>query len=154
MKTFWRMTCCSVILLYAAAHAGAGPLEDLLALPDNRVAVRTSMGVRSARAITPRQIEVVIGMSVTRAAETASAWRLVSFQDPSYAYEKFVTPVSAVVRHAPEVNAPAGCLFPRFERIVVTLDVPEPLKDGAEYHIIAQGVNGEMVTGTHTAAID
>ncbi len=64
---------------------------------------------------------------------------------------KFVQPRKASARAEIEAEGPAGCPFARFERTVVTLDLPSPMKEGIEYFVIAQGSQGEMVTGGHTA---
>jgi hypothetical protein len=129
----------------------ADAVADFRGLADNRVAVRTSFGLRRAAPLSGTRVELVLGMSVTPACRRAASYRLVSFQDDRYAYEKFVTPRQATARTELEAEGPPGCPFARFERTVVTLDLPQPLAEGAEYFAIAQGSQGEMVTGGHTA---
>ncbi|HCE44124.1 MAG TPA: hypothetical protein DET40_11295 [Lentisphaeria bacterium] len=130
----------------------AGPVEDFQNLPDNRVAVRTSLGVRSAKPLSESQIQLVIGMSSTPAAADPLAYRIISFKDPNYAYEKFVTPLKADAKTELEAEAPAGCPFKKFERRIVTLELPAPMLNGVEYHVVGQGAKGLLVTGGHTAA--
>ncbi len=141
----------------------ADDLAKFRALPDNRIAIRTSFGVREAQATDATHVRLVLGISVTPAAGRAASYRILSFreddqgrplpnQDDRYAYEKFVTPLKATAKNELEVAGPAGCPFSRFERTVVMLELPMPLKENVEYHVVAQGSQGEMVTGAHTAA--
>ncbi len=127
-------------------------LEIFQNLPDNRVAVRTSLGVRGAEPVDGSKIRLEIGLSATPIASNPQAYRIISFKDPNYAFEKFVTPVKAECRTELEAEVPAGCPFKKFERTVVTLEIPFPMMDGVEYHVIAQGANDRLVTGAHTAA--
>ncbi len=129
----------------------ADPLADFRGLADNRIAVRTSLGVRRAEPLGDAQVQLVLGMSVTRACERAASYRIISFHDDNYAYAKFVPPRKASSRAEIEAEGPAGCPFARFERTIVTLDLPSPMKEGVEYFVLAQGSQGEMVTGAHTA---
>ncbi|MGA2034135.1 MAG: glycoside hydrolase family 9 protein [Thermoguttaceae bacterium] len=129
----------------------ADPLADFRGLADNRIAVRTSFGVRRAEPLGGAQVQLILGMSVTRACQRAASYRIISFQDDNYAYAKFVAPGKSSARAEIEAESPAGCPFARFERTIVTLDLPNPMKEGMEYFVIAQGSQGEMVTGAHTA---
>ncbi len=144
-----------VVLVLAWIWCGlatADDLEDFRGLVDNRVAVRTSLGVRGARASGAKQVELVIGLSVTSACERAESYRIISFEDPAYAYERFVKPARATARREAEADGAAGCGIERFERTLVHLDLPAALKPGARYYVVAQGSRGEMVTGGHCAA--
>ncbi|MCL1910321.1 MAG: hypothetical protein FWG05_05240, partial [Kiritimatiellaeota bacterium] len=144
--------------------------------PDNKTKVRASLGVRKAVNLNPKQIEVTIGMSVNeKAAADPRSYRIISHDDPRYAYDKFVMPVKASIRKELEADAPDGCDFAKFERTVVTLDLPYDLENeyvylsggeeeeeedsgednfvgGKSYSVVAQGVDGLMVTGGRTAA--
>jgi hypothetical protein len=144
---------CMVAILVAgqAAVAMAQSLEEFRAMPDNRLSVRTSFGVRSARPLAADQVELVIGMSVTDACQNPAAYRIVSFDDDAYAYEKFVAPTEAKSGRELEVQGVEGCRFEKFERTIVTLKLPSPMREGATYHVVAQGVGGTMVTGAHSA---
>jgi endoglucanase len=139
------------IVLMIPCLALADVLETFRAQADNRPMIRESLGFRSARALSADQVELLIGMSITNAAGQASSYRIISFDDPAYAYEKFVMPKSAKAQHELEVRGVAGCPFEKFERTRVVLTLPFAMKDGATYHIVAQGTNGLMVTGAHTA---
>ena len=145
------------LLLCATALAGAAPLslDEFRALPDNRVAVRTSLGLRSARPLSARQVELMFGLSVTEAAGKAAAYRVISDDDARYAYESFVTPTQAEVRVEEEAPGTPGSPFPLYRHTRVTLDLPDPMKIGCHYTVVAQGfkenLNGGVVTGGHTA---
>ena len=134
-----------------ASRTGKDAVSEFRGLPDNRIAVRTSLGLRSAEAVDETHVEIVLGMSVTPACGRAVSYRILSFQDDGYAYEKFVMPLAASARTELEIEGPAGCPFPRFQRTVVRLELPRPLKEGVEYFVVAQGSGQEMVTGGHTA---
>ncbi len=129
----------------------ADPLADFRGLADNRIAIRTSLGVRRAEPLGDTQVQLILGMSVTRACQRAASYRIISFHDDNYSYAKFVQPRKASARAEIEVEGPAGCPFARFERTIVTLDLPNAMKEGVEYFVLAQGSQGEMVTGGHTA---
>ena len=111
-----------VFLSAAPPAVYADSVKDFQSLPDNRVAVRTSLGVRSAKPLSNSQVQIVIGMSSTSAAADPLAYRIISFKDPNYAYEKFITPVKAEVKTEIEAEAPVGCAFKRFERKIATLE--------------------------------
>ncbi len=131
--------------------ATGGILDDFQNLPDNRTAVRTSFGVRYARPISPTQIEIGIGMSITGSAANAAAYRVISDKDPGYAYEKFVSPVRVETKKEREAESPEGCPFQAFDKTTVVLQLPTPMQAGCRYDVVAQGYGGEMVTGAHTA---
>lgn len=138
-------------LSIVASLCHADPLAEFRNLADNRIAVRISFGLRSAEPLSDTRVELVLGMSVTPACQRPASYRIISFHDDHYAYEKFATPRQAAARTEVEAEGPPGCPFTRFERTVVTLDLPYPLKQGLEYFVVAQGSQGEMVTGGHTA---
>ncbi len=140
-----------LILLCAAGRLGADPVDDFRSLLDDKVAVRTSLGLRRAHSVADDSIEVVIGLSVTRMSAKPEAYRIVSFEDGNYAFEKFVRPLGATVRTEHEADAPPGCPFPQFERTIVSLQAPFPLVGGTEYHVVAIGAGSEMVTAAHSA---
>jgi len=132
--------------------SGVESLQKFRSLPDNRVAVRTSLGVRHVEAIDSTHIQLVIGHSCCPdVAGEAAAYRLVSFTDSNYAYTRFVSPVAADVNKIKEVSSASEASLPVFYCTVVNLTCPHVLKEGHEYHVIAQGVGSAMVTGAHTA---
>jgi hypothetical protein len=150
---FTALRAIALLLLLPAARSvcHADPLVDFRSLADNRIAVRTSLGVRRADPLDETHLQLILGMSVTPACQRAASYRIISFQDDNYSYAKFVRPCAASSRVETEAEGPAGCPFARFERTIVKLDLPSPMKEGVEYFVLAQGSQGEMVTGAHTA---
>ena len=141
------------LLFFTVALDGKSmSLEEFRSQPDRRPAIRQSLGVRSAHAAGPRDVVVVIGMSVTEVGKNPAAYRIISYDDPAYAYEKFVRPEAAEVRDEVEAEGIKGSPFGSFSRRIVTLRLPLPMREGAAYHIVAQGVGKEMVTAARTAA--
>jgi hypothetical protein len=130
----------------------ASDLEKFRSLPDQQPVVRQSLGVRHARILSSSEVEVTIGLSVNEVAGQAGAYRIVSEDDGQYAYARFVTPSSASFREEVEAQGVSGAPFRSFKRTMVTLRLPMPLKSGATYTVIGQGLGQSMVTGTHTAA--
>ena len=145
-----RLAAACLLLTATALHALT--VAEFRALPDRLPVVRQSLGVRSAQALSEREVEVVIGLSVTDAAGNPGSYRVVSETDPAYAYEKFVAPLTATVERQPEAEGVKGAAFPSFARTVVRLTLPSPLQPETRYSIVAQGVGQVMVTATRTAA--
>lgn len=119
---------------------------------DARPTVRQSLGMRSAIAKTERSVALEIGLSVTDSAGNPESYRIVSFDDPAYAYKRFVRPVSAKSSKIAEVKGVEGSMQMEFAKTVVDLELPSPMKSGAKYYVIAQGAGITMVTGSRTAA--
>ncbi|MBU0676619.1 MAG: glycoside hydrolase family 9 protein [Verrucomicrobia bacterium] len=143
---------CSFGIMSSGQYAAGMSLDEFHSLADNRVAVRTSLGVRRARAVSSERIELTIGASVTDAAANPAAYRVISFDDPQYAYEKFVRPLSAEIKTREEARGVKGSPFGSFKRTDVVLELPHGMKRQATYHVVAQGVGSTMVTAGHTAA--
>lgn len=143
---------CGVVLLGLELAAAPLTLEEFRALPDIKPVVRQSFGVRSARAVSTNEIELEIGMSVTPAAGNPGAYRILSEQDPAYAYGQFVTPVEAFLTNRLEATGVQGAAFSRFAVTLVRLVLPKPLKPGMPYHVVAQGKDHQLVTAAHCAA--
>jgi hypothetical protein len=126
-------------------------LERFRNLPDRRIAIRTSLGFRSIRALDSRHLFLTFGFSAGDACKNPESYRIVSFDDPAYAYEKFVRPVRASLRKEIEAASPPGGPFPQFTRTTVTLEAPRPLKKGRTYSVIALGADGAVATGGRAA---
>lgn len=135
--------------MHGAGHGMS--LEEFRSLPDYRVAIRVSQGVRSARPLSATQVEVVLGVTAASGARDPAAYRIISFQDDNYAYEKFVRPAAARLLKQVECRGVAGAPFAKFERTIVTLDLPFPMREDTEYHVLAQGTKGPPLVSTHTA---
>lgn len=125
---------------------------------DTKPMVMKQYGVRSAGAIAPDKILVVIGCSQTGAAFGHKSYRIISSEDSNYAYNKFVMPIAAKkIESAKEFVVPEGFAGPgggdikAFTRSVVELTLPHPLIPGKTYTVMGQGEGGTMVTAAHTA---
>lgn len=134
----------SLVLCLYLAGAPAMDLAAFRAQPDNRAAVRASLGVRAVRSLSATRVEVTVGASANDVAGRAEAWRVVSETDPAYAYAALVRPREAGLRREIEL-AP-------WSRLIVTLDLPSPLKAGCDYAFIGQGAGDQVLTGGRTAA--
>ncbi len=130
----------------------AASAAELQTAPDARPAVRESLGFRSALATGEKSLRLEFGVSVTDAAANPESYRIVSFDDPGYAYKKFVRPASAKISKETEAKGVEGSLMPEFAKTVVDLELPQAMKPGAKYFVVAQGVGGAMVTAARTAA--
>ena len=112
-------------------------------------------GLRGAVAVDSNTVVAVFGASATGSRGKASAWRVRSEDDPAYAYESFVEPVSA--RAYPprvEFQLPPGFSSAKpakndLNRHLVELKLPHPLKPGVRYGLVALG-DGAPTTGAKT----
>ncbi|HET6250218.1 MAG TPA: glycoside hydrolase family 9 protein [Tepidisphaeraceae bacterium] len=143
---------CLAIWLISASAGQAMTVDEFRALPDNRIAVRTLLGLRQVRMLANDRIEAEFGASVGPGIGNPKSYRIISSTDPRYAFEKFVMPTEASVVNQTEAAGPAGCAIAKFERTRVTLKLPAPLLEKADYFLIAQGADGAMVTAGHSAA--
>ena len=112
-------------------------------------------GLRGAVAVDSNTVVAVFGASCTGARNQAKAWRVRSEEDPAYAYEKFVQPKEAkTIANDIEFPFPDGFSAPgpaknELRRYLVQLKLPEPLKPGIRYGLVAHG-DGAPTTGAKT----
>ncbi|MBQ6103801.1 MAG: hypothetical protein IJL06_09035, partial [Kiritimatiellae bacterium] len=110
-------------------------------------------GLRGAVAVDSNTVVAVFGASCVGARNQAKAWRVRSEDDPAYAYEKFVQPKEAkTLANDVEFPLPAGFSAPNpakneLRRYVVQLKLPEPLKPGVRYGLVAHGDGGPTTGG-------
>ena len=144
---------------YVACALDADP--TLIAAPDKKTFVMTVMGVRNAFPVAPDTIRVEIGAaSSTSPLGNKEAFRIVSEDDPEYAYEKFVRPADVSYqkdRSVLEVLVPKSfeavsdvADITEFKRNTVDVKLPFPMKEGKKYAVICYGTQ-EVVTGGRTA---
>ncbi|HZT42948.1 MAG TPA: glycoside hydrolase family 9 protein [Chthonomonadaceae bacterium] len=108
-------------------------------------------GLRVARWMDPRTVRLILGSSfVTRVGTQPAAYRIVSATDPNFRQGLR----ASAVRHtaAPDDSPPAGWRGKSYERHVVTLTLPRPLRAGCRYAVQVLGINGQPVTGGRAAA--
>ena len=112
-------------------------------------------GLRGAVAVDSNTVVAVFGASCTGPRNQAKAWRVRSEDDPAYAYEKFVAPKEAkTLANDIEFPWPEGFSAPgpaknELRRYLVQLKLPEPLKPGVRYGLVAHG-DGAPTTGAKT----
>ncbi len=112
-------------------------------------------GLRGAVAVDSNTVVAVFGASCVGARNQAKAWRVRSEDDPAYAYEKFVQPKEAkTIANDIEFPFPDGFSAPgaaknELRRYLVQLKLPEPLRPGVRYGLVAHG-DGAPTTGAKT----
>ena len=145
-------TLAAIVVSLVATGADFSPVADFKPL-----AMRV-YGVRSAVAESDMTVRVTFGASVTDMRRKAAAFRVMSPDDPDYAYEKFVRPADAKGSKVRQEFAwPAKASFPakaqvKFDVCDTLLTLPTPMKKGCHYAILAQGEGSGMVTAGTCAA--
>jgi endoglucanase len=121
--------------------------EDV-AVADIKPLASRVYGVRSAVRDGADKIRVTIGASATPLAKKMTeGWRIVSADDPAYAYEKFVKPSAAsVVSETVEFPYPSAYRGvakwrrqPALSASVIELKLPTPMKPNCRYGVVAMG---------------
>ncbi len=141
-----------VVMGAAVAVSCVGEAKDLTNEADLTPLVMQSYGVRRAWSEDDVTVKVELGASQTQAREWVDSYRIVSRVDTNYAYEKFVRPKAVEAPFAKvEFTRPTGTKLPSAADLplvssVVTLKLPEPMKKGVKYAVIAQGSGSTLVT--------
>ncbi len=142
--------------LPAIAHAlDADPA--LIAAPDKKPFVMTVMGVRKAFPVAADTIRVEIGMASNSGTfKELDSFRIVSEDDPAFAYEKFVQPASVSLpqeHSVPEAAVPDGfkseskaANITEFKRETVDLKLHAPMQEGKSYAVITHGHGSDVVS--------
>ena len=134
----------------------------LLAAPDKKPFVMTVMGVRKAFPVADDVIRVEIGMASNSSPfKELGAYRIVSEDDPEYAYEKFVLPsdVSFPRNHSvSELSVPDGfkseskpANLTEFKRDTVDLKLHAPMRPGKTYAVVTRGSGSDVVSAGRAA---
>ena len=109
-------------------------------------------GLRGAYATAPNTVVAVMGPTGAWGMRTVNGWRIVSEEDPAYAYEKFIKPTDVkITRTEEEIALPEGFSAPevgtcKLLRNEVTLQLPFPLKPDCTYGLVSQGEGGNPAT--------
>ena len=154
------LLCLSVVGNRTASALDAYPA--LINAPDKKPFVMTVMGVRKAFPVAADTIRVETGAAVNSSPlYELDAFRIVSEDDPEYAYEKFVQPkaVSFPENHLfQEVDLPEGfknesraSSLSSFKRDTVDLKLPAPMQAGKSYAVVTHGHGSEVVSGGRAA---
>ena len=139
----------------AAFALDADPV--LLEAPDKKPFVMTVMGVRKAFPVAADVIRVEIGMaSNSGPLQELDAYRIVSEDDPEFAYEKFVQPsdVTCPENHSvTELSVPKGFKaeskpadIREFKRETVDLKLHAPMQAGRTYAVVTRGHGSDVVS--------
>ncbi|MBR4717177.1 MAG: glycoside hydrolase family 9 protein [Lentisphaeria bacterium] len=144
----------------AAFALDADPV--LLEAPDKKPFVMTVMGVRKAFPVAADVIRVEIGMaSNSGPLRELDAYRIVSEDDPEFAYEKFVQPsdVTCPENHSvTELSVPKGFKaeskpadIREFKRETVDLKLHAPMQAGRTYAVVTRGHGSDVVSAGRAA---
>ena len=144
----------------AASALDADPV--LLGAPDKKPFVMTVMGVRKAFAVAPDTIRIEIGAaSNTGPLSSLDAYRIVSEDDPEFAYEKLVPPadVSFPRNHSVvEEVVPDGfkaeakeANITEFKRETVDVKLHAPMQAGKTYAVIVYGHGSDVISAGRAA---
>ena len=134
----------------------------MLAAPDKKPFVMTVMGVRKAFPVADDVIRVEIGMaSNTSPFLELGAYRIVSEDDPEYAYEKFVRPANVTYpknHTVVDVSVPGGfkseskpANIMEFKRETVDLKLHAPMQPGKTYAVVTRGNGSDVVSAGRAA---
>ena len=134
----------------------------LIAAPDKKPFVMTVMGVRKAFPVAADTIRVEIGAASNSAPlKELNAFRIVSKDDPEYAYENFVQPafVSIPEDHSVrELEVPKGFKsdskpsnVTEFRRETVDVKLHAPMQPGKSYSVIVYGHDSDVISAGRTA---
>jgi hypothetical protein len=145
----------------STAHAlDADP--TLLAAPDKKPFIMTVMGVRKAFPVAPDTIRVEVGAAANvDPLNELDAYRIVSEDDPEYAYESFIQPaaVSFPEDHSvTEASVPDGfkaesrtANVSEFKRETVDLKLHAPMQPGKTYAVITFGHETDVISAGRAA---
>lgn len=134
----------------------------LIAAPDKKPFVMTVMGVRKAFPVASDTIRVEVGAaSNSGPLYELGAFRIVSGDDPEYAYEKFIRPaeISFPKNHSvSEVSVPKGfkaesgaANITEFKRDTVDLKLHTPMRQGKSYAVITLGHGSDVISAGRAA---
>lgn len=153
-----------VSLLGAGSSIGYALDADpaLIAAPDKKPVVMTVMGVRKAFPIAADTIRVELGAaSNSGPLYEFDAFRIVSDDDPEYAYESFTQPAAVSFPNGHSVMEAAvpdgfksefkSANVGDFKRETVDLKLHAPMQPGKSYAVIAFGHGTDVVSAGRTA---
>ncbi len=130
----------------------------IVSLPDKKPEVWKVYGVRCAEALDSKRIRLTIGHASNQGVlEGYSSYRIVSEDDPFYAYKNFVKPLKAVLlnkKKEKELSVPENVKggIQAFNRYLVELQLPKKMEEGKTYSVVCLGGKEHMVSSACTAA--
>ena len=155
-----------LICLLNVPVAGGGALDadpTLLGAPDKKPFIMTNMGIRKAFPVADDVIRVEIGMaSNTAPLNELDSYRIVSEDDPEYAYEKFIRPADVTLPEhhtVSELSVPDGfkaesshANITEFKRETVDLKLHALMQPGRTYAVVTRGHGSDVVSSGRAAA--
>ena len=134
----------------------------MIAAPDKKPFVMTVMGVRKAFPVDADTIRVEIGMASNNGTfKELDAYRIVSEDDPEYAYEKFIQPARVVFpkgSKVTETTVPDGfkaqskpANMAEFNRETVDLKLHSSMVPGKTYAVVTHGHGSDVVSAGRAA---
>ncbi|MBR5023991.1 MAG: hypothetical protein IKX48_02910, partial [Victivallales bacterium] len=148
-------------LLLCFLYACAWALESdpaIVSLSDKKTEIWKVYGVRRAEALDSKRIRLTIGHASNQGVlEGKSSYRIVSEDDPYYAYKNFVMPLKAVQlnkKKEKELSVPENVKggIQVFNRYLVELQLPKKMEEGKTYSVVCIGGKELMVSSACTAA--
>ncbi len=144
----------------AAFALDADPV--LISATDKKPFVMTVMGVRKAFPVAADTIRVELGAAINSGPlGELNAYRIVSEDDPEYAYEKFVQPFSVSFpenHNVLESGVPKGfkseskpANITEFKRETVDVKLHAPMQPGKSYAVIIYGYGSDVVSAGRAA---
>ena len=151
----------AALLILPSVASALDADRGIIEAPDKKPFVMTVFGLRKAYAAAEDVIRVEIGAASNISTHgELDSYRIVSEDDPEFAYEAFVMPVDvtalsrdgfedAVVPRGFKAESDAGNVT-KFKRSVVDLKLHAPMKPGRTYAVVAMGHEGSMVSAGRT----
>ena len=151
----------AVLLILPAAASALDADTAIVDAPDKKPFVMTVFGLRKAFPVAEDVIRLEIGAATSaNTHRELDSYRIVSEDDPDFAYEDFVMPADVTVVSGGQIEeaaAPEGfkaesgaANISTFSRHTVDLKLHVPMKPGLTYAVVAMGHGSEMVSAGRT----
>lgn len=148
MMAFHFLRCQAAVLCFLACLLSLSVSADNTP-PTDPETVLAVLGLRGVEVVTTRYLQLNFGHSFTSAGDAPSSYRIRSEDDADYGQSK--QPLRVGRRSRVEAFIPEGWPYKPLLKHEVFLELPQPLKDGRSYTVIALGKDGMPVTGGRTS---
>ena len=151
----------AILLILPTAAPALDADQTVIDAPDKKEMVMTVFGLRKAFPVAEDVIRVEIGAATNGVTHgELDSYRIVSDDDPEFAYESFVTPANVSVVSGgtiKEADVPEGfkaesdaANITTFNRYTVDLKLHMPMQPGCTYAVVAMGHGSDMVSAGRT----
>ena len=151
----------AVLLILPAIASALDADTAIIDAPDKKPFVMTVFGLRKAFPVAEDTIRLEIGAATNASTHRElDSYRIVSDDDPDFAYEDFVMPAEATVVSGGQIEEAAvpdgfkaesgAANMTTFSRYTVDLKLHTPMKPGLTYAVVAMGHGSEMVSAART----